>query len=294
MTAFRTLDQADVKGKRVLVRVDLNVPMENGRVTDATRIERVAAHHPGDRRRAARSSCSPISAARRDATRRSSLKPVAEAARRASRQAGRPSPRTASARPPQKAVAALKDGEVLLPREHPLPRRARRRTTRPSSRSWRSSATSMSTTPSRPPTARMPRRRGSPACCPAYAGRTMQAELEALSKGLEAPERPLVAIVGGAKVSTKLDLLEQPRHQGRRPRHRRRHGQHLPPCHGRRRSASRSPSRTSPTTARAIIEKARDAELCHHPAGRRRRRLRVQGRRAEPRLRHRRDPRRPA
>src|ERR1700730_15512936 len=40
--AFRTLDDVDVKAKRVLLRVDLNVPMENGRVTDATRLERVA------------------------------------------------------------------------------------------------------------------------------------------------------------------------------------------------------------------------------------------------------------
>src|SRR6266576_1675435 len=42
MTAFRTLDHVDVKGKRILMRVDLNVPVENGVVTDATRIERVA------------------------------------------------------------------------------------------------------------------------------------------------------------------------------------------------------------------------------------------------------------
>src|SRR5256886_16689748 len=42
MKNFHTLDDVDVKGKRVLLLVDLNVPMENGRVTDATRIERVA------------------------------------------------------------------------------------------------------------------------------------------------------------------------------------------------------------------------------------------------------------
>src|SRR5690606_14934438 len=42
---------------------------------------------------------------------------------------------------------------------------------------------------------------------PAYAGRTMQAELEALEQGLGDPVRPVIAIVGGAKVSTKIDLL---------------------------------------------------------------------------------------
>lgn len=43
---------------------------------------------------------------------------------------------------------------------------------------------------------------------PAYAGRSMQAELEALGKALDAPEKPVAAVVGGAKVSSKLDVLK--------------------------------------------------------------------------------------
>ncbi len=65
MSQFRTLDSAEVKGKRVLLRVDLNVPMENGRVSDATRIERVLPTIRELSTRAPRSSCSPISAGRR-------------------------------------------------------------------------------------------------------------------------------------------------------------------------------------------------------------------------------------
>ena len=63
---------------------------------------------------------------------------------------------------------------------------------------------------------------------PAFAGRAMEAELDALEAALGNPERPVAAVVGGAKVSTKLDVLTPPRRQGRPSHHRRRHGQHLP------------------------------------------------------------------
>ena len=71
MATFRTLDDVDVKGKRVLLRVDLNVPMENGRVTDTTRLERVVPTITEIAQKGGRSSCSPISAGPRAATRRS-------------------------------------------------------------------------------------------------------------------------------------------------------------------------------------------------------------------------------
>ena len=62
---------------------------------------------------------------------------------------------------------------------------------------------------------------------PSYAGRAMQAELDALEKALGNPEKPVAAVVGGAKVSSKLDVLDPSGRQGRSSDHRRRHGQHL-------------------------------------------------------------------
>ena len=69
---------------------------------------------------------------------------------------------------------------------------------------------------------------------PAYAGRTMQAELDALAKALEAPNKPVIAIIGGAKVSHQDRPAAEPGQQGRRVGDRRRHGQHLFACAGRR------------------------------------------------------------
>ena len=63
---------------------------------------------------------------------------------------------------------------------------------------------------------------------PSYAGRAMEAELKALERALGNPERPVAAVVGGAKVSTKLGRARPSRRQGRSSDHRRRYGQYLP------------------------------------------------------------------
>ena len=63
---------------------------------------------------------------------------------------------------------------------------------------------------------------------PNAAGRAMEAELTHLEKALGNPERPLMAVVGGAKVSTKIELLGKSGEAGRDAGDRRRHGQHVP------------------------------------------------------------------
>jgi phosphoglycerate kinase len=204
--SFRTLDDVDVKSKRVLLRVDLNVPMDNGKVTDATRLERIAptiteisdkggkvillAHFGRPKGRDAKDSLKPVAAALSHVIK----KPVAFADDCIGDSAA-------------KAVAAMKDGDILClenTRFH-----AGEEKNDPAFVAelaklgdiWVNDAFSAAHRAHAST-------EGLGHKLPAYAGRTMQAELDALNKALEAPKKPVIAIVGGAKVSSKIDLLE--------------------------------------------------------------------------------------
>src|ERR1700710_2676797 len=206
MKSFRTLDDVDVNGKRVLLRVDLNVPRENGRVTDATRLERVAptiteisdkggkvillAHFGRPKGRDPKESLKPVAAALAEVIR----KPVAFADDCIGELA-------------EKAVAAMKNGDILCLENTRFHKEEEKNdpafvaelaklgdiwVNDAFSAAHRAHAST----------------EGLGHQLPAYAGRPMQAALDALAKALEAPTKPVIAIIGGAKVSTKIDLLE--------------------------------------------------------------------------------------
>lgn len=206
MAAFRTLDQLQPRGKRVLVRVDLNVPMENGKVTDATRIDRIL---PTIREIADKGGkvilLAHFGRPKNGPDEANSLKPIAKVL---GEHLKRPVGFAADCigEVAEKAVAAMKDGDVLLlenTRFHKgeekndpaivegLAKLGDAYVNDAFSAAHRAHAST----------------EGVAHKLPAYAGRTMQAELEALDKALGAPKKPVAAIVGGAKVSTKLDLL---------------------------------------------------------------------------------------
>jgi phosphoglycerate kinase len=207
MIGVKTLDDADLKGKRVLVRVDLNVPTENGRVTDRTRIERVL---PTIREIADAGGrvilLAHFGRPKGGPSEKDSLKPIAASV---AEELGRPVAfaEDCVGEPAERAAAALQDGDVLLlentrfhaEEEKNDPAFAKRLAALGDlyvndafSAAHRAHAST----------------EGIARLLPSYAGRTMEAELDALSKGLEKPQHPVVAVVGGAKVSTKIDLLE--------------------------------------------------------------------------------------
>ena len=206
MAAFRTLDQLDPAGKRVLLRADLNLPVRDGKITDRTRIDRLV---PTIRELADKGAkvivCSHFDRPKGKRVPEMSLRPMGEALSDA---LGQPVAFADDCVGPdaEAAVAALKDGDVLLlenTRYHAgeekndpalvegLAKLADIYVNDAFSAAHRAHAST----------------EGVAHKLPAYAGRLMQAELEALDAALGNPQRPVVAIVGGAKVSTKLDLL---------------------------------------------------------------------------------------
>jgi len=205
MVAIRTLDEADLRGKRVLLRVDLNVPLEDGKVGDLTRIERVAPTIREIADKGGKVILLSHFGRPKGPDPKQSLRPVAAAV---SQVLGRPVGFAEDCVGPkaQAAVAALRPGDILCLENTRFHKGEENNDPEfvaalaALGDLWVNDAFSAAHR-AHASTEGLGHR------LPAYAGRAMQAELEALEKALEHPAHPVMAIVGGAKVSTKLDLL---------------------------------------------------------------------------------------
>ena len=205
MPTFRTLDDADVKGKRVLLRVDLNVPTEGGKVTDATRIERQAPTINEIAAKGGKAILLSHFGRPKGVDPSQSLRPVAQ---EVARLLGRPVAfaEDCIGEKAADAVARMQPGDILCLENTRFHKGEEKNEAAFAAELaklgdlWVNDAFSAAHRAHAST-------EGLGHMLPAYAGRSMQAELDALSKALDAPERPVAAIVGGAKVSTKLDLL---------------------------------------------------------------------------------------
>jgi phosphoglycerate kinase len=207
MADFHTLDDIEVRGKRVLLRADLNVPVKDGQVTDATRIERQA---PTIRELAEKGArvvvMSHFGRPEKGPDPKLSLKPLVEPLAKA---IGRPVAfaEDCIGAPARRVVDGLKDGEVALlenVRFHPEEEKNDRGFARSLAALGDIYVNDAFSTAHRAHAST----EGVAHLLPAAAGRLMQQELEALHAALGAPKRPVAAIVAGAKVSTKLQLLD--------------------------------------------------------------------------------------
>ncbi|NNK78153.1 MAG: phosphoglycerate kinase [Litoreibacter sp.] len=200
--AWKTLDDMSLDGKRVLVRVDINVPVEDGKVTDATRIERIVPTIKDIQAKGGR----PILLAHFGRPKGQRVPEMSLRVTVPALEAALGQPVTFIDGQYGAAVAAMGPSDVLLLenlRFNPGEEKndegfAERLATLGDiyvNDAFSAAHRAHSSTEA------LARR------LPACAGRLMQAELSALEAALAVPERPLVAVVGGAKVSTKLDLL---------------------------------------------------------------------------------------
>ncbi|MFN3585272.1 phosphoglycerate kinase [Phenylobacterium sp.] len=203
---FRTLDDADLQGRRALVRVDLNVPMEDGRVTDDTRLR--AAVPTIDKLRKAGAKVVLLAHFDRPKGKvvpSMSLRPVVEPL---SKVLGAPVAFADDCigQKAREAVKAMKPGEILL-----LENVRFHAGEEANDRQFADALAANGDLYVNDAFSAAHRAHASTEALahllPAYAGEQMRLELNALDAALGHPERPVLGIVGGSKVSTKLDLL---------------------------------------------------------------------------------------
>jgi phosphoglycerate kinase len=206
MAVLRTLDDLEVAGRTVLVRLDLNVPMQDGEVADATRIERSVPTVKELLDKSAKVAI--LSHFGRPKGRREPSMSLQPLCRPLGNAVGRPVAFAedcigAAAR---RAIDALRPGAAVLLenlRFHPGEEK--------NDPAFADQLAALGDAYVDDAFAAAHRAHASitglAERLPAAAGRLMQAEIEALTRALDAPDRPLAALVGGAKVSTKLEVL---------------------------------------------------------------------------------------
>ena len=206
--AYRTLGDINIKDKRVIVRADLNVPVENGRVTDATRIARFA---PTVKTLLNKGAHAVIILSHFDRPKgkpvpEMSLQQIVPALEKALGQKITFVATDWHDNKAQDAVKAVKPGAVLLmenTRFHPGEEK--------NDPAFAKQLASLGDVYVNDAFSAAHRAHASTEgiahYLPSCIGPAMQAELEALARALENPEPPMLAIVGGAKVSSKLELI---------------------------------------------------------------------------------------
>ena len=203
---FRTLDTLSPDGLRVLMRADLNVPVRDGKITDLTRIERLS---PTIKELASKGAkvivCSHFDRPKGKRVPEMSLRPMAEAL---SHVLGKPVAFADDCigEPAQTAIAEMNNGDVLVLENTRFHAAEEKNDPAFSAEMAKLADVFVNDAFSAAHRAHASTE-GVAHLLPSYAGRLMQAELEALDAALGNPQRPVAAIVGGSKVSTKLELL---------------------------------------------------------------------------------------
>ncbi|MBB2168457.1 phosphoglycerate kinase [Gluconacetobacter aggeris] len=204
--SFKTLDALQPKGRKVLLRADLNVPVRDGQITDLTRLERLA---PTIRELADKGArvivVSHFDRPKGQRVPAMSLEPIAAAL---GKTLGRPVRFAEDCIGPvaEQAVASLQDGDVLV-LENTRFHAGEEKNDPDLSKALAALADDYVNDAFSAAHRAHASTEGVARFLPSFAGRLMEAELNALNVALENPVRPVGAIVGGAKISTKLDLI---------------------------------------------------------------------------------------